>query len=389
MSIPKTAGVIIVGGGIVGTSTAYYLAKSGVKDIVVLEKNTVCSGSTARCGAGIRAQFGLELNCRLGLASIEVHEGLSEELGMDTGLNQMGYLLVSYTPEEWALFQQNIATQHRAGVMTETLSLQEVKDICPGIQHVDEACGFTFYNRDGTGDPFLTTFALKEGAMRYGARFFKFTEVKAIIKKGDQIAGVETSEGRILADTIILASGIWTRDIGRTIGIEFPVYGERHQMIVTEPVALGVCPTVLMSFSRDYYFLQRPNGTVMCGASPANDFTMNYKTTAANLYKIGQSMMEILPRTKDIRIVRHWSGFYDMTPDASPLFGGTNINGLYVSCGYSGHGYMVGPIAGKVMAQLITGQKTSFDMSPFDYLRFERGQKILEPMVDTDVETVG
>lgn len=389
MSIPKTAGVVIVGGGIVGTATAYYLAKAGVPDVVVLEKNTVCSGSTARCGAGIRAQFGLDLNCRLGLASIEVHEKLSEELGMDTGLNQMGYLLVSYTPEEWKLFQKNIETQHRAGVMTRTLDLKEVKEICPGIDNVDDACGFTFYDRDGTGDPFLTTFALKEGAVRHGAKFYKFTEVKRLLRDDDRIRGVETMEGTILADKVVLASGIWTRDLGRTIGLEFPVYGERHQMIVTEPVEQGVCPTVLMSFSHDFYFLQRPNGTVMCGASPPNDFAGNYRTTASNLYKIGKSMMEILPRTRDIRIVRHWSGFYDMTPDASPLFGGTEVDGLYVSCGYSGHGYMVGPVAGKVMTELILGQKTSFDMSVFDYHRFERGETILEPMVDTDITTVG
>ena len=389
MSIPKTADVVIVGGGIVGTATAYYLAKAGVKDVIVLEKNTVCSGSTARCGAGIRAQFGLELNCRLGLASIEVHEGLTEELGMDTGVNQMGYLLVSYTPEESELFQKNIETQRRVGVMTKVLDRKEVEEIVPGIDHIDDAVGFTFYDRDGTGDPFLTTFALKEGAIRYGARFYKFTEVKSLLKEKGRIYGVETSEGKIMAPTVILASGVWTRDLGRTVGLEFPVYVERHQMIVTEPVEAGVCPTVLMSFSHDFYFLQRPNGTVMCGASPPNDFAANYKTTAKNLYKIGESMMRILPRTRDIRIVRHWSGFYDMTPDASPLFGETEIEGLYVSCGYSGHGYMVGPIAGKVMAQKIIGQEMSFDMSAFDYRRFARGEKILEPMVDTDIDTVG
>lgn len=389
MSIPRTANVVIVGGGIVGTATAYYLAKAGVKDVIVLEKNTVCSGSTARCGAGIRAQFGLDLNCRLGLESIKVHEKLPEELGMDTGLNQIGYLLVSYSPKEWSLFQKNIEIQHNAGVMTQILDLKEVKEKCPGIANVDDACGFTFYDRDGTGDPFLTTFALKEGAVRYGARFYKFTEVKRLLKEKERIKGVETAEGQILADKVVLASGVWTRDLGRTIGMKFPVYGERHQMIATEPVELGVCPTVLMSFSRDFYFLQRPNGTVLCGASPPNDFTQNYKTTAKNLYRIGKSMMEILPRTRDVRIVRHWSGYYDMTPDASPLFGPTDVDGLYISCGYSGHGYMVGPMAGMIMSQLITGERTSFDMSPFDCRRFERGEQIMEPMVDTDISTVG
>ena len=115
MDFPKTADVVIIGGGVVGTATAYYLAKSGRKNVVLIEKNTVCSGSTGRCGAGIRAQWGLELNCRMALACLDTFEQLDEELGLPTGLNQGGYLLVAYKDKEWAQFKKNVELQHSLG----------------------------------------------------------------------------------------------------------------------------------------------------------------------------------------------------------------------------------------------------------------------------------
>ena len=164
---PKTADIVIIGGGGVGTATAYYLAKSGRKNVVLLEKNTVCSGSTGRCGAGIRAQWGLELNCRMALACLDTFEHLDEELGLPTGLNQGGYLLVAYKEKEWAQFQKNVELQHSLGIMSEAFTdVKRAQEICPGVA-VDDAIGFTFYQRDGHADPFLTTFAFQEAAKRW------------------------------------------------------------------------------------------------------------------------------------------------------------------------------------------------------------------------------
>ncbi len=116
---PKTADVVIIGGGIVGTATAYYLAKSGRKNVHLVEKNSVCSGSTGRCGAGIRAQWGLELNCLMALRCLETFEQLDEELGLPTGLNQGGYLLVAYQEHEWEQFKKNVVLQHKLGINSE------------------------------------------------------------------------------------------------------------------------------------------------------------------------------------------------------------------------------------------------------------------------------
>ena len=190
MDFPKTADIVVIGGGVVGTATAYYLAKSGRKNVVLVEKNTVCSGSTGRCGAGIRAQWGLELNCRMALACLDTFEQLDEELGLPTGLNQGGYLLIAYKEKEWEQFKKNVELQHSLGIKTEIFTdVKRAQEICPGVA-VDDALGFTYYHRDGHADPFLTTFAFQEAAKRLGVKFCKFTEVTGLRVESGEIKAV-------------------------------------------------------------------------------------------------------------------------------------------------------------------------------------------------------
>ena len=271
MDFPKTADIVIIGGGGVGVATAYYLAKSGRKNIVVLEKNTVCSGSTGRCGAGIRAQWGLELNCRMALATLDTFEHLDEELGLPTGLNQGGYLLVAYKEKEWAQFQKNVELQHSLGIMTEAFTdVKRAHEICPGVA-VDDAIGFTYYDRDGHADPFLTTFAFQEAAKRYGVTFCKFTEVLGLDVEGGNITAVRTNHGTISCGAVINCAGSWAQDIAAMAGIKLPNWAERHEILITEPVDPGVCPPMLMSFSGNYYIQQRPHGSIIAGESPSHE----------------------------------------------------------------------------------------------------------------------
>ncbi|HPE91986.1 MAG TPA: FAD-dependent oxidoreductase, partial [Synergistales bacterium] len=175
MSWKRTADVVVIGAGVQGCSIAYNLAKMGVKDIVVLEKGTICSGSTGRCGAGIRAQWGTEMNCRFGLAAVGKFEQLHEELGMDCGLNQSGYLMVAYKDSEFEQLQKSMKLQNSLGINTRVVTYDEAKEICPGLA-AEDAVGFTFHDRDGHADPFLTTFAYMEAAKRLGVKFLRFTE---------------------------------------------------------------------------------------------------------------------------------------------------------------------------------------------------------------------
>lgn len=381
MDFPKTADIVVIGGGIVGTATAYYLAKSGRKNVVVLERNTVCSGSTGRCGAGIRAQWGLELNCRMALACLDTFEQLDDELGLPTGLNQAGYLLVAYKDKEWEQFQKNVVLQHSLGINTEIFTdKKRAQEICPGVA-VDDALGFTFYDRDGHADPFLTTFAFQEAAKRLGVTFCKFTEVTGLKVEGDKITEVETNQGKISCGTVVNCAGSWAQDIAKMAGINLPNWAERHEIIITEPVDPGVCPPMLMSFSGNYYIQQRPHGSIIAGESPSHEPLIGYTSTPHSIASIARIVLKMLPRAKDIRVVRQWAGHYDMTPDAAPILGQTDVSGFWHATGFSGHGFMLGPVAGQIMTSLLNGEKPFIDPSIMDYHRFERGEKIIEPSV--------
>ena len=380
IDIPKTADIVIIGGGGVGTATAYYLAKSGRKNVVVLEKNTVCSGSTGRCGAGIRAQWGLELNCRMALACLDTFEHLDEELGLPTGLNQGGYLLVAYKEKDWARFPKNVELQHSLGIMSEAFTdVKRAQEICPGVA-VDDAIGFTFYQRDGHADPFLTTFAFQEAAKRYGATFCKFTEVVGLkATKGGML--VETNRGNIDCKDVINCAGSWAQDVAALAGVKLPNWAERHQIIITEPVDPGVCPPMLMSFSGNYYIQQRPHGSIIAGESPSSDIRLGYTSNVNSIASIARTVLKLLPRAKNIRVVRQWAGHYDMTPDSAPILGETDVKHFWHATGFSGHGFMLAPVAGQIMTALLNGDKPPFDPTIMDYKRFERGEKIVEPNV--------
>ncbi|MDR1481550.1 MAG: FAD-binding oxidoreductase [Synergistaceae bacterium] len=375
------ADVVIIGGGIVGIATAYYLARFGRHDVVVVEKGTVCSGSTGRCGAGIRAQWGTEMNCRLGIAALDIFENLDAELGMSVGLNQGGYLLIAYSDSEFENLKKGIALQNGLGIKSKTVTLSEAREICPALDASD-ATGFVYHARDGHADPFLTAFAYLEAAKRIGVSYHKRTECTGITVKGGRATGIDTSRGHIDADVVINCSGACSQIVAKFAGVDLPNWGERHEIMITEPVEAGVCPPMLMSFSGNYYIQQRPHGSIICGMSPAGhpqDF--ENKTTWQFITAMSRVLNRILPVTKEIRIVRHWAGLYDMTPDGSPIIGETDVKNFYHSTGYSGHGFMLSPIAGKVLAQQLTGNTPDIDLSVLDYRRFARGELIMEPHI--------
>lgn len=375
------ADVVIIGGGINGAASAYNLAKLGVKDIVVVERDTICGGSTGRCGAGIRAQWGTLMNCQIAANAIATFEGLKDELGMDIGLNQCGYLMVAYKDSEFEQLKKNICLQNSCGIESRVVSKDEAYSICPGLW-AEDAVGFTFHAKDGHADPFLTTFAYVEAAKRMGVEFERFTEVQAINISGGRVESVLTSQGTIWTNNVLDCAGPYSQIIAKMAGVDLPVFSERHEIVITEPVDPGVCPPMLMSFSGNYYIQQRPHGSIIGGCSPEGhpqDFANNVSWDF--LGHMAQVFTRLLPRTRNIRIVRQWAGMYNMTPDRQPLLGATETEGFYISCGYSGHGFMLAPFTGRLMAELISTGRPSMDISMLDYRRFERGEMIIEPAV--------
>ncbi len=379
----KTADVVIVGGGITGCSIAYNLAKKGVKNIVVLEKRFLASGATGRCGAGVRQQWGTEMNCRLSMESIKFFETANEELEYDGDIefHQGGYLLVSSTEKEDMQFKKNVELQKSLGIPVDFLTPQEAKKIVPYL-NTDIIRSATFCPKDGHLNPFLTTDAYAKAAKRLGVKFYTFTEVQGIKTENGKIKGVITNKGEISTNIVVNAAGGYSKLIADMVGVDIPVYSERHQILVTEPVEPMQDPMV-MSFSLNIYCQQTPHGSFIMGRGDDNE-PRDLRITSSwhFLDEMAKTVVELLPPIGELRVIRQWAGLYNMTPDKHPIYGPVKgLEGFYLAIGFSGHGFMLGPMTGLLIAEKILGEKNTIDISKLTLDRFERGELVFEPSV--------
>ncbi|EYE87867.1 FAD-dependent oxidoreductase [Fervidicella metallireducens AeB] len=379
----KRANVVIIGGGISGCAIAYNLAKKGVKDVIVIEKDYICSGSTGRCGAGVRMQWGTEMNCRLAKYSIEFFERANEELEYeyDIEFKQGGYLIVASTEKEETQFKKNLELQHSLGIPSKYLTPKEAKEI---VKHMDESkirCA-TFCPKDGHLNPFHATQAYANAAKRLGVEIMTYTTVTGIKVENGAVVGVETSKGFISTPMVVNAAGGYSKAIGDMAGVDIPLYPERHQILVTEPVAQMQGP-MFMSFSLNIYCQQTPHGSFIMGRGDANepkDFNIN--SSWSFLEEMAKTCCELLPPLRKLNIVRQWAGLYEITPDRQPIYcESSEVKGFFIACGFSGHGFMFAPVTGVVMSEIILGEPTSLPVEKLHKDRFLRGEEVYEPSV--------
>lgn len=377
------AQIVIIGGGISGCSTAYNLALRGVKDIVVLEKRFICGGSTGACGAGVRMQWGTKMNCLLAKRSIEFYSNANEilEYDGDVEFKQSGYLLIADTDREIEQFKKNIEVQHECGIPSRMVSLEEAKEIVPHL-NTSILKGAAFCEKDGFLNPFHTTDAYYRAAKRLGVTFETGVEVTGINVENGRVTGVETTEGTIQTEIVVNAANGWSADICRMVGIEAPVYSERHQILVTEPVEPMQGPMV-MSFGLNLYVQQSPHGSFIMGRGDADEPRDGRINSSWHfLDEMAKTIDNVLPKIGKLRVVRQWAGLYNITPDRQPIYDkAQDVEGFYMAIGFSGHGFMFGPITGVVMAEMILGEKPTIDVSMLNMHRFAEGNLLLEPSV--------
>jgi len=381
MMMIKRASVVIIGGGIIGCSIAYNLAKLGCKNVVLFEKDSLSSGATGRCGAGIRQQFGTKMNCILARESIKIFENLSQELDYDIELNQGGYLILAYTEKEVNQFKKNVALEQSLGIDARYITVEEAKEIVPPL-NTEGVLAVTFCPTDGHANPFNTNFAYAEAAQRLGVKIYTFTEVKEIETAKNKIVAVNTDKGKILTPIVVNAAGGYSGEIGKMVGVDLPVYSQRHQILITEPVDPLFRP-MLISFSRNFYCQQTPHGSIIMGCGdPSEPKGHDIGSSWQFAREMARKMTKVIPLLKEVSMVRQWSGLYNVSPDAQPILGKhPQVEGFYMAIGFSGHGFMLAPVTSKLIAELILKRKTSLAIDKLDIGRFERGELILEPSV--------
>lgn len=379
----KTANVVVIGGGIHGCSIAYHLAKKGYKDVVLLEKGYLASAGTGRSAAGIRHQFGTEINIRLAAASVKMMENLVDELDYpgDISLLQGGYLMLAYSESQLDQFRINANLQNSlVNANTEILSVKEVQKIVQGI-NTENLVGASFNRRDGHIDPFHATQAYADAAKKLGVEIHTFTEVVGINTSNNKVTSVITANGDVIeAPIVVNATGAHGAIVAKMAGVDIPLYPERHQILVTEPLDMFL-PCMVISFTHGTYFKQTPHGSLLLGVGdPEHEIKdFNQESTWQFLKDCAERITYHLPKLKQLRVVRQWAGLYDKTPDQQAILGKTHVDGFYLDVGWSGHGLQLGPIVGKMMAQEIAGEKPDIDISAMNMERFSSGKLIPEP----------
>lgn len=380
MDIPKTADILIIGGGVMGASAAYHLAKRGVKDILLLEKEShFGTGATGRCAGGVRYQFSTEINVTLSIHSLPMIENFKEEIGQDPGYHKYGYLLVATNENEVKEFRLNVAMQNRLGVQTELLSGDEVRRRLP-LMRFDDALAGTFHHKDGTADPNSIVMGYINASQKMGVRALTGVEVIGVTVSGGEVRSVKTNLGEIEARVVLNAAGPWSGLIAAMAGINVPLIPLRRQMFTTNP--LKEVPEnfpFVIDFAKSLYFHREGEG-LLVGMSnpdekPGYDQSVDENFELVNL----EAAIGRMPLLEKASRASHWAGLYEMTPDAHPIYGATDVKGFFLCTGFSGHGFMHGPISGKLLSEyILDGKYSSVDVSMLDLKRFEEGRLIKE-----------
>ena len=375
--------IVIIGGGIIGCSIAFELAKRGRADVLIIEREYLTSGATGRCGAGIRQQWGSAINAALAYESTHIFEHMEEYTSYsgDCGLNQKGYLLTAYTEKEWEQFQKNLAVQHSIGIKSYAVDLNGIKEIIPHI-NTEGMYGACFCEKDGHADPFHCTYAYAKGAQAMGVDIETYTTVTGLTTENGCISTIKTDRGDIQVKTVLNCTGGHAAIMAEMAGDKLPIYPERHQILITEPVAHIMGPMV-MSFHRHFYVQQTPHGSVILGiGNPKEPVSLNIRSSWQFLEYAAGLVTQTLPLLRNLNVVRQWAGLYDMSPDRYPIINeAEKTKGFITVAGLSGHGFMVAPRIAILLANYLTGQKDSMDIKMFSANRYQIGELIPEPSV--------
>jgi len=383
----QTADVVIIGGGIVGSSVAWHLAQGGYCNTIVIERESQQGlGSTGKSMGGVRAQFATGANIRMSLYSIPVFADFEQITGYPSGYKAHGYLFVATTPSHLAYLRRNFERQTALGLKAvEMLGADQVRRMLPQMRS-DDVIGGSFCATDGFVDPYSVMKGFMSAAEECGVKLWRGVEVTGIDTDAQGVAGVRTTQGNIAARTVVNAAGPWAAAVARMAGIELPVTPLRRMLVPTEhfPGLPERLPMVI-DMSTGFHF--RPEGLGLLMAWNDPDETPGFKTAfdPAFIEKILTHAANRVPCFADLQVnpKRAWAGLYSMTPDHHAIIGpAPGVRGLFFANGFSGHGVMHSPATGRITADLILhGESSLLDARDLGLERFAGGRTLEETAV--------
>jgi sarcosine oxidase, subunit beta len=383
----ETAEVVIIGGGIVGSSIAFHLTAAGCNDVLVIERETAQGkGSTGKSMGGVRAQFSTPVNIQMSLYSIPFYAGFEDKLGHPSGYRPQGYLFCATEEKHMAYLRTNHAKQVAMGLKAVRLiSGDDIRQMFPQLRG-DDIVGGSFCSTDGFVDPYSAMIGLMTWAADHGAKLWKNAEVTGIQRDAQRVAGVETTKGTVSTRKVVNCAGPWAAGIAKMAGVDLPVEPLRRMLVPTEPFdQFSHRAPMIIDMSNGFHF--RPEGLGFLLAWNDPEETPGYKTDfdPAFIEKILTRAAERVPVFENLAVnpKRAWAGLYEMTPDHHPILGPVqDVPGFFLANGFSGHGVMHAPATGKILSDLIlTGKTDLVDASLLGLSRFAEGRMIEETAV--------
>lgn len=364
----KNADILIIGGGIVGLSTALNLAKMSSKKITVVERKYIASQGSGRNAGGVRQQGRLPAEVPIVMRSMELWEKLNEELNVDTEFRRVGNVFLASSEVEISMHEKMAERLKKQGLHVEVLNEEDMRKVVPALKK--GACvGGSYCPSDAMANPLFTTLGYGAAARSKGVEILENTEVTDIKMVHNCIDGVFTNKGYIKCDVLFMAAGSWSPALGKMVGIDLPINPCRNQMIVTEAIPPLVKPFFLTS---SCYCNQTFNGNMIIGNVDPDDFCISNNANVNETKTIARNILKYIPQLANVNAIRTWGGPLDLSPDDLAILGSIDeVQGLVVACGFSGHGFAVGPIMGKLLAQHILTGKTELSIDAFRYSRFE------------------
>jgi sarcosine oxidase subunit beta len=373
--------IAIVGGGVMGLSIAYQLARRGLTDVVVLERGYLAQGASGRNGGGVRMQWSSELNIRLMQQSIELCRHFAQEIGVNVWFRQGGYLFLGRSESERVRMERNVALQNKCGVPTRMLDPIDAQEIVPELDLSRVVCAC--YNpKDGVLFPWPFLWGYAHQALARGVEVHLFTSVDAIerVPSGFRL---RTAKGELTARRVVNAAGAWSPEVARLVGVELPNRPHRHEILSTEPLKPWLTPMVSL-LSSGLYFSQSMRGEIVMGIGVPDhdDGSVKLGSRLRFLTTIARELVELVPRMAEVQVLRQWAGPYDVTPDAYPILGEPpGVPGFFLCCGFVGHGFMMAPIIGQLYAEWLTGGPKHEVFERGRLARFAEGKLEHEDMI--------
>jgi sarcosine oxidase subunit beta len=383
----ETADVVIVGGGIVGSSIAYHLTAAGCRNVLVIERETSPGkGSTGKSMGGVRAQFATPVNIQMSLYSIPFYAAFEETLGYPCGYRAQGYLFMATREAHMNYLRANLERQMALGLKTARLvSADEIRTLYPQLRG-DDIVGGSFCSTDGFVDPYSAMNGFMSWAADHGARLWKNTAVTEIKVERTRVTAVETTRGTVQTNTVVNAAGAWAAEIASMVGVELPVVPLRRMLVPTEPFdQFPHTAPMIIDMTNGFHFRPESLGFLLAWNDPEE--TPGFKTEfePSFIEKVLTRAADRVPVFENVAVnpKRAWAGLYEVTPDHHCILGAVDeVRGFFLANGFSGHGVMHAPSTGKILSDLIlTGSTSVVNPELLSVNRFATGRLLEETAV--------